>query len=82
MTRGVFYKSDQSLFGSEKEKANQALFLWRLHGFMQLKNRPVFPFLAPLFLTNPLTDWAWENYISLQPLIKGRVKFLVKDYPP
>lgn len=82
ITKRIFYKADKNLFLKEEDKKKQALFLWKLNAFMRLKSTKNFPFLAPLFLTNPLTDSDWECYISLQPLIEDRLKSLTGVYPP
>ena len=82
MTRKIFYKMDQNLYLKEDERKKQALFLWRLDGLTSVKSLKVSPFLAPLFLTNPLTNSDWKGYISLQPLIENRVRALIGSYPP
>ena len=65
-----------------EKRRNQALFLWKLDSFLSL-NPPHLPiFFAPVFLTNFLTNLEEKDYISLQPLIKSRVKNLVGGYPP
>ena len=84
MTKRIFYNMDKNLLlkNSENEREKKALLLWKLDGLM--KNNPplMSPFLAPLFLVNPLTDSDWGCYISLQPLIKSRVRSLIGAYPP
>ena len=82
MTKNIFYKNDKLLLKTEIKKRNQAIFLWKLDSFTAL-NPPQLPlFFAPLFLTNFLTNLYGREYISLQPLIKNRVKNLVGSYPP
>ena len=83
MTKSVFYNNDKKLLLKNKiEGKDQALFLWKLESFITL-NPPSLPgFFAPLFLTNFLTNSNGKDYISLQPLIKDRVKNLVGSYPP
>ena len=82
MTRNIFYKVDKNVFLREQRGKEQALFLWRLDSVFTVNPPKVFPFMAPLFLTNPLTDLIWQGYISLQPLIKERIKRLTGVYPP
>ncbi|MCZ0932303.1 MAG: hypothetical protein OXJ52_04015 [Oligoflexia bacterium] len=83
MTKSVFYNNDKKLLLKNKTAGrDQALFLWKLDSFITL-NPPQLPvFLAPLFLTNFLTNSHEKDYISLQPLIKNRVENLVGSYPP
>ena len=82
MTKGIFYSNDKKLLLQKKTARNQALFLWKLDSWTAL-NPPQLPlFFAPLFLTNFLTNFYEKDYISLQPLIKNRVKKLVGGYPP
>lgn len=82
MTKGIFEKADRNFSSTKGEKGGQALILWSLDSLMRVKNQQISSFLAPLFLMNPLTDSVWESYISLQPLIKDRVKGLTGIYPP
>ena len=84
ITKKIFYNQDKNLFlgKDKKNKKKQALFLWKLDNLMTVKSPKIFPFMAPLFLTNPLTNSVWQCYISLQPLIKDRVKTLTGTYPP
>ena len=84
ITKNIFYRRDKNLFSDKdkKSKKKQALALWKLDSLTTVKPPKVFPFMASLFLTNPLTDSTWQCYISLQPLIKGRVISLMETYPP
>ena len=82
MTKKIFYRLDTSFLSKGNNNKKQALLLWKLHGLAKTNPPKISPFLAPLFLTNPLTNSAWECYISLQPLIKDRVKSLIGVYPP
>lgn len=84
MTKKILYNRDKNLFPEKdkKSKKKQALCLWKLDSLITVKPPKVSPFMAPFFLTNPLTDSAWRCYISLQPLIKDRVKLLTGTYPP
>ena len=80
--RRAFRRADKALSPTEEDKKKQALFLWRLDSLTSLNHQRAFAFMAPLFLTNPLTNSNRKNYVSLQPLIKKRVKALGGDYPP
>lgn len=82
MTKTIFYNLDKSLLSDKNENEKLAILLWRLHSLVKIKPPKVFPFMSPLFLTNPLTDLSWECYISLQPSIKERVESLGVSYPP
>ena len=82
MTKPIFYKVDKKLLLKSGGREQQALFLWRLDSFMRLNPPGVRPFLAPLFLTNPLTKSSWEHYISLQPLMEARLRSFGVSYPP
>ncbi len=68
--------------GAPKLAQQKALALWRLAGLMDARPPQTPSFMAPLFLTNPLTNSTGWRYISLQPLIKDRVKCLIGAYPP
>ena len=82
ITRNTFYNNDKLLLKEEAQKRDQAIFLWKLNSFLSL-NPPQLPrFFAPVFLTNFLTNLYEKDYISLQPLIKRRIKKLVGSYPP
>ena len=82
MTKTIFYKTDKKLLSKTGDKGQQALFLWRLDSLMKLNPPNVRPFLASLFVTNPLTKSSWEHYISLQPLIEARLRSFDVPYPP
>ena len=82
MTKRIFCRTDQNLLLNKNDKNQQAFFLWKLDSLLKINPPKISLFLAPLFLTNPLTDSDWGCYISLQPLIKDRVKSLIGIYPP
>lgn len=84
ITKGIFYNMDKKplLNHSENDKGERALLLWKLDSLVRNNPSQSSPFLAPLFLMNPLTDSDWGCYISLQPLIKNRVESLIGVYPP
>ena len=82
MTRRIFRRTDKNLLLKGNGKNQQAFFLWKLDSLLKINPPKNSLFLAPLFLTNPLTDSDWGCYISLQPLIKDRVKSLIGIYPP
>ena len=78
MTKGIFYTQDKKLLSTREGKGKQALFLWKLHSFTLLHSLDISLFFSPLFLTNPLGKCG----VSLQPLIKDRIKALIDTYPP
>ncbi|MCY4321262.1 MAG: hypothetical protein OXC37_02500, partial [Bdellovibrionaceae bacterium] len=82
ISRNVFYKNDKLLFKTESQKKDQALSLWKLDNFTRFNLSPMPLFLSPLFLTKLLTNYCEKDYISLQPLIKNRIKNLLGSYPP
>ena len=82
MTKNIFYREDKNVFLREQKGQEQALFLWRLDSIFTVNPPKTPPFMAPLFLTNPLTDSIWQGYIPLQPLTQKRIKHLTGIYPP
>ncbi|MGI9549417.1 MAG: hypothetical protein ACR2M7_05560 [Bdellovibrionales bacterium] len=80
-TRSLFFKWDT--FAKTKiEKKRWAFFVWKIDSLYQLEKRDFPIALAPLCLTNPLTNLKGECYIALQPKVRLRVEKLIDSYPP
>ena len=75
-------KGQRAFSFQKKEKEQLALLLWKMHCLAKVCPEKTPPFLAPLFLINPLTDSGWDCYISLHPLIRDRLQSLGVNYPP
>lgn len=82
LTKGIFYNRDKNLFTNKNKKKSQALLLWQLNSLVKLSPPKVLAYLAPLFLTNPLTDSSWESDNFLHPPIRKRIISLIGSYPP
>ena len=79
-SRGIFRQADKKLPQRERDKG--ALFLYRLDGLIKTRPPQIPLFCAPLFLTDPLTNFSAGAYVSLQPQAKKRIQALTGRYPP
>ncbi len=82
ITKKIFYNTDKRIFFNKAKKIQQGVFLWKLDSITTVCPPKTPFFMTPLFLTNPLADSGWRSYISLQPLMKNRLKALDIPYPP
>lgn len=82
VTRKLYRNLDKSFTDQKKENKKWAYLIWKVDSLTTVCPPKKALFLAPLFLTNPLTHSQWKCYISLQPLIKDRVKSLGVMHPP
>ncbi len=66
---------------AEKNPAQLAEVLWKLHSYATTQPLAMPPSMAPLFVVNPLTGRANARYFDFHPSIEARIKNLLGHYP-